>query len=95
MSDTNLEKLPRRIVALGQLANMGQVFEQAAAKNQSSPLEAPLAVLVLAKAIVGSAQILSSTICWAALAICERLDAGRESATIIKQPDPGEEPEAN
>ena len=93
MSD-EVENLPRRIVPLGQLANMGQTFGQAAEQNQASPLEAQAAVMI-SRAIVGASQILSSTICWAALAICERLDAGRESATIIKAPDPGEEPEAH
>lgn len=93
MSD-EIEKLPRRIVPLGQLANMGQTFGRAAEINQSSPLEAQAAVMI-AKAIVGASQILSSTLCWCALAICERLDAGRESATIIKAPDPPQEPEAH
>ena len=93
MSD-EVEKLPKRIVPLGQLANMGQTFGQAADQNKASPLEAQAAVMI-ARAIVGSAQIISSTICWAALAVCERLDAGREAATIIKQPDPPKEPEAH
>ena len=94
MSDQKLEKLPARVVPLGQLANMGQTFGQAADKNQSSSLEAQAAVMI-AKAIVGAAQVVASTMCWCALAICERLDAGRESATIIKAADPSEEPEAH